>query len=135
LSIALPAAGSIPPAPDGIAIFTCVILASKRGEVKWKFCGRTGIRKRFQRKDAKAPSRKAASLSLEAAQKAQKRKSERRNQKDVYASIFSDRKKALKSEGPGCPRNMEIEREDAARPAATKKSSTTEYAEYTDKQL
>jgi hypothetical protein len=32
---------------------------------------------------------------------------------------FPDRKKALKSAGPGCPRSMKIEREDATLPAAT----------------
>ncbi len=40
LSIPLSASGSIPPRPNGIAIFTCVRLACKRKQVKRKFCGR-----------------------------------------------------------------------------------------------
>jgi len=54
LSNPLPASGSIPPARDGIAIFTCVRLASKLKEVKREFCGRMGKSKE------KAQSHRAA---------------------------------------------------------------------------
>ncbi len=55
LSIPLSASESVPPAPVGIAIFTCVSLAFKRQEVKRIFSGRVG---KF---NAKSPRHSASS--------------------------------------------------------------------------